>query len=222
MSAATPSPATAAATAGTGGSGHMTSITARAGYMMGANVEREWTPEHAAAWEGFLELGKRVRRDAEDLLDAYEDLGVSGLGILGRLARAENRTLRQTGLAEAVGRGLTGLLPIHGPFSLLVASTLAAALLSETTSNTASANMIVPVVISISQASGFDPLLPALGATMGSSLGFMLPVSSPCNAIVYGSGLVPLKKMMRHGVALDFAGALVVVAVVSLLGSFVS
>ena len=107
MSAATPSPATAAATAGTGGSGHMTSITARAGYMMGANVEREWTPEHAAAWEGFLELGKRVRRDAEDLLDAYEDLGVSGLGILGRLARAENRTLRQTGLAEAMGLSLS-------------------------------------------------------------------------------------------------------------------
>ena len=128
----------------------------------------------------------------------------------------------QTGLAEAAGRGLTGLLPIHGPFSLLVASTLAAALLSETTSNTASANMIVPVVISIAQASGFDPLLPALGATLGSSLGFMLPVSSPCNAIVYGSGLVPLRRMMRYGIALDVAGALIVVGIVWTLGRFVS
>jgi sodium-dependent dicarboxylate transporter 2/3/5 len=127
----------------------------------------------------------------------------------------------ETGLAEATGRGLTGLLPVNGPFSLLVASTLVAVLLSETTSNTASANMIVPVVISIAAASKIDPLLPALGATMGASLGFMLPVSTPCNAIVYGSGLVPLRSMMRYGLALDVAGAVVVVAVVSLLGRFV-
>lgn len=127
----------------------------------------------------------------------------------------------QSGLAEATGRGLTGLLPIHGPFSLLVAATLVAVLLSETTSNTASANMIVPVVISIAQAGGYDPLLPALGATLGASLGFMLPVSTPCNAIVYGSGLVPLRSMVRHGVVLDLAGAVVVVAVVWLLGPFV-
>jgi sodium-dependent dicarboxylate transporter 2/3/5 len=128
----------------------------------------------------------------------------------------------QTGLAEATGRGLTGLLPIHGPFSLLVASTMVAALLSETTSNTAAANMVVPVVISISQAGGFDPLLPALGATMGSSLGFMLPVSSPCNAIVYGSGLIPLRSMMRYGIALDVAGTAIVVGVVWVLGRFLS
>ncbi len=127
----------------------------------------------------------------------------------------------QSGLAEATGRGLTGLLPIHGPFSLLVAATLVAVLLSETTSNTASANMIVPVVISIAQAGGYDPLLPALGATLGASLGFMLPVSTPCNAIVYGSGLVPLRSMVRHGLVLDLAGAGVVVAVVWLLGPFV-
>lgn len=126
----------------------------------------------------------------------------------------------QSGLAEAAGRGLTGLLPIHGAFSLLVASTLVAALLSETTSNTAAANMVVPVVISIAKAGGFDPLLPALGATMGSSLGFMLPVSTPCNAIVYGSGLVPLRSMMRYGIALDLAGTAVVVAVVWTLGRF--
>ena len=97
----------------------------------------------------------------------------------------------QTGLAEAMGRGLTGLLPVEGEFGLLVASVLFATVLSETTSNTASANMVVPVVISIARAAGMDPVEPALGATLASSLGFMLPVSTPCNAIVYGSGLVP-------------------------------
>jgi sodium-dependent dicarboxylate transporter 2/3/5 len=123
----------------------------------------------------------------------------------------------QTGLAEAMGRGLTGLLPIEGSFGMLVASVLVAVLLSETTSNTAAANMVVPVVISIAHAAGFDPLEPALGATMAASLGFMLPVSTPCNAIVYGSGHIPLNRMIRHGLVLDLAGIVVIVTMVRLL-----
>ncbi|MGH7527942.1 MAG: SLC13 family permease [Gemmatimonadales bacterium] len=123
----------------------------------------------------------------------------------------------QTGLAEAMGRGLTGLLPLHGSFGLLVASVLVAVLLSETTSNTASANMVVPVVISVARASGVDPLEPALGATFAASLGFMLPVSTPCNAIVYGSGLIPLGRMIRYGAMLDVAGIVVIVALVRAL-----
>ncbi|HEU5305296.1 MAG TPA: SLC13 family permease, partial [Gemmatimonadales bacterium] len=127
----------------------------------------------------------------------------------------------ETGLAEALGRGLTGLLPIHGSFGMLAASVLVAVVLSETTSNTAAANMVVPVVISIARAAGLDPLEPALGATMAASLGFMLPVSTPCNAIVYGSGLVPLQKMIRHGLALDVAGIVVIVTLVRLLSPLV-
>ena len=127
----------------------------------------------------------------------------------------------QTGLAEAMGRGLTGVLPIEGSFGMLVASVLVAVVLSETTSNTASANMVVPVVISIAQAAGLDPVEPALGATMAASLGFMLPVSTPCNAIVYGSGYIPLGQMMRHGLALDLAGIVVIVTLVRLLSPLI-
>ncbi len=123
----------------------------------------------------------------------------------------------RTGLAEAMGRGLTGLLPIEGSFGLLVGSVVFAALLSETTSNTAAANMVVPVVISIAHAAGMDPLEPALGATLASSLGFMMPVSTPCNAIVYGSGYIPLGRMIRWGLALDLAGVVVIIAVVRAL-----
>jgi sodium-dependent dicarboxylate transporter 2/3/5 len=123
----------------------------------------------------------------------------------------------QTGLAEAIGRGFTSWLPLRGEFGLLVASVVIAVLVSEATSNTASANMVVPVVISIATAAGVDPLVPALGATLASSLGFMLPVSTPCNAIVYGSGYVPLSRMIRYGALLDVAGIVVVIAVVSLL-----
>ncbi|HLM67338.1 MAG TPA: anion permease, partial [Longimicrobium sp.] len=120
-------------------------------------------------------------------------------------------------LAEAVGRGITSFLPLHGDFGLLVASVIVAVLVSETTSNTASANMVVPVVISIATAAGVDPLPPALGATMAASLGFMLPVSTPCNAIVYGSGYVPLMRMVRYGIILDVIGIVVIVAAVSVL-----
>ncbi len=123
----------------------------------------------------------------------------------------------ETGLAEAIGRGITGLLPLEGSFGMLVASVVAAVLLSETTSNTASANMIVPVVISIAGAAQLDALEPALGATFAASLGFMLPVSTPCNAIVYGSGYIPLGRMIRWGLILDLVGALVVIALVRLL-----
>jgi len=120
----------------------------------------------------------------------------------------------QTGLAEAVGRGLTGLLPFSGSFGLLVASVVVAVIVSETTSNTASANMVVPVAIAIATTQGQDPFIPALGATLGASLGFMLPVSTPCNAIVYGSGYIPLMKMVRYGILLDIVGAIVIIAFV--------
>ncbi len=126
-----------------------------------------------------------------------------------------------TGLAAAVGRGLTGLLPVSSGLGLLVASTLVATLVSEATSNTASANIVVPVVIAIARAAGADPLEPALGATFGSSLGFMLPVSTPCNAIVYGSGHIPLGRMMRYGFLLDVAGVAVIVVVVRTLAPLV-
>src|SRR3954468_20788457 len=124
----------------------------------------------------------------------------------------------QTGLAEAMGRGLTGLLPIEGSFGLLVASVIVAVILSETTSNTAAANMVVPVVISVASGAGLDPFEPALGATMAASLGFMLPVSTPCNAIVYGSGLIPLGRMIRYGLVLDVAGIVVILSLVRVLG----
>ena len=81
--------------------------------------------------------------------------------------------------------------------------------------------MVVPVVIAIAQAQGADPFIPALGATFAASLGFMLPVSTPCNAIVYGSGYIPLMKMVKYGILLDIVGAIVIISLVWLLGPLV-
>jgi len=127
----------------------------------------------------------------------------------------------RTGLAEALGHALTTRLGIQTMPGLVLVSTACATLLSETTSNTASANMIVPVVIAFAHSAGLDPVLPAVGATFGASLGFMLPVSTPTNAIVYSSGRIPLVTMMRHGLLLDIFGVVAVAAVLLLLGPLI-
>jgi sodium-dependent dicarboxylate transporter 2/3/5 len=123
-----------------------------------------------------------------------------------------------TGLAEAMGRGIASWLPAQSTVALTVLFTATAIVMSEAASNTASANMIVPVAIAVAQAAGVNPLQPALGATLGASMGFMMPISTPPNAIVYSSGYVPIGAMMKHGIALDVAGFAVIVALVSGMG----
>jgi sodium-dependent dicarboxylate transporter 2/3/5 len=123
-----------------------------------------------------------------------------------------------TGLAEALGRGITSWLPSQTELSLIVLFTAVAIVMSEAASNTASANMIVPIAIAVSQAAGVDPMQPALAATLGASMGFMMPISTPPNAIIYSSGHVPITAMMRHGIALDAAGFVVIVLLVQVLG----
>jgi sodium-dependent dicarboxylate transporter 2/3/5 len=118
-----------------------------------------------------------------------------------------------TGLAEWLGSGLAHQLQAHSTLGLVALFTAAAIFLSETTSNTASATMVVPVAIAVAQAAGVDPLAPALAASLGASMGFMLPVSTPPNAIVYGSGCVPLLKMVKFGVVLDLVAFAVIVPV---------
>jgi sodium-dependent dicarboxylate transporter 2/3/5 len=124
----------------------------------------------------------------------------------------------QTGLAEAVGEGITAWLPSHTPAALTLLFTGVALVLSEATSNTAAANVVVPIAIAVAQAAGVRPIEPALGATLGASMGFMMPVSTPPNAIVYSSGYVPITAMMRYGILLDIVGFVVITALVLLLG----
>ena len=123
-----------------------------------------------------------------------------------------------TGLAKATGDALTGWLPSQTPFGLIVMFTGLAILISEATSNTASANMIVPVAIAVSQSAGVNPILPALGATLGASMGFMMPISTAPNAIVYSSGYIPITKMMKFGAALDVVAFVLIVSFLTIFG----
>ena len=126
-----------------------------------------------------------------------------------------------TGLATAMGEAVTSWLPSQTTVVLTLIFTAAAIMLSETASNTASANMIVPIAIAVSQAAGVPPLEPVLGATLGASMGFMMPISTAPNAIVYSSGYIPLGQMVRHGVVLDVIGFIVIVSVVLTLAPII-
>jgi sodium-dependent dicarboxylate transporter 2/3/5 len=115
-----------------------------------------------------------------------------------------------TGLAEHLGKTLMQVLGTSSQWGITAIAIGLGVMMSEATSNTASANMVIPVMIAISQASGINPLPPALGACLGASFGFMLPVSTPPNAIVYSSGLVPITKMIRTGIFFDILGFLII------------
>jgi sodium-dependent dicarboxylate transporter 2/3/5 len=182
-------------------------------------------PESVAALTGALLLFLLpVRWRARQFTLTWEEAVRIDWGIIllfgGGLAMGE--LAFSTGLAEAFGRGITSWLPAQSAFTLTVLFTAVAIVMSEAASNTASANMVVPVAIAVAQAAGVNPLQPALGATLGASMGFMMPISTPPNAIVYSSGYVPIGAMMRHGFALDVAGFVVIVSLVGSTGWFVA
>jgi sodium-dependent dicarboxylate transporter 2/3/5 len=116
------------------------------------------------------------------------------------------RMMFSTGLAKSLGSGLMEATGAHGLWQITGVSIAVAIALSELASNTASASMVIPVMVALAKEAGVSPLPPALGATLGASYGFMLPVSTPPNAIVYGTGLVRIGQMVRAGVLLDFIG----------------
>ncbi|MBI5881731.1 MAG: anion permease [Elusimicrobia bacterium] len=114
--------------------------------------------------------------------------------------------LFDTGLADSLGKGLVSLLGVKTAFGTAGVYGALALVTSELSSNTASANVAVPTALALSKAVGVHPVYPALAATLASSFGFLLPVSTPPNALVYGTGRVRLKDMMRLGLALDVFG----------------
>ena len=129
--------------------------------------------------------------------------------------------LADTGLAETIGNGASDTLGLGSSIAITVFAVILAILVSETTSNTASASVVVPIIIPIAMSAGVDPLTPALAATFAASFGFMLPVSTPQNAIVYGSGTVPITNMIRSGFSFDILGAILIVLLLPLMASVV-
>jgi sodium-dependent dicarboxylate transporter 2/3/5 len=123
----------------------------------------------------------------------------------------------KTGLSKWVGDLIVTFM--GGEPSLLMMTlifSIMALLLSELTSHTAATNMIGPLGITAAVSAGFSPVPVAVAIALSSSLGFMLPVSTPPNAIVYASGYIPITKMIKTGVYIDFIGILCVTIPIAL------
>lgn len=128
-----------------------------------------------------------------------------------------------TGLSGWIGNGIKEALGGNPSEWLFVGVFCVVALvMSELTSHTASTNLIGPIAIGAAISLGFSPIPVAVGIALASSLGFMLPVSTPPNAIVYSSGYVPITKMIKSGAIIDFVGIiLVTIPVVMLVVKYV-
>lgn len=123
-----------------------------------------------------------------------------------------------TGLADVIGKSFISMGGSAASLALITfLSVSLSVFLTELTSNTASANMIIPIIIAISQAASINPLPPVLGSAIGCSFAFMLPVATPPNAIIYGSGMIRLPQMMRFGIWLNLSGILLIWAIITFL-----
>lgn len=112
--------------------------------------------------------------------------------------------MNATGLAETFGAAIADATGVQSSWVLALIAIVMALLISETTSNTASVGIVVPIIIPIALAIGVDPIIPAMAGVFGANAGAMLPVSTPPNAIVYGSGYVPMIKMITTtGIFID-------------------
>lgn len=125
-----------------------------------------------------------------------------------------------SGASQYLGGELAGLADAP-PLLLLFVVCAMVCFLSELASNTALAQVVLPVLGSMAAATGIHPLFLMVPATLAASCGFMLPVATPPNAIVFGTRRVRTHEMVRAGVAIDWMGIAVVTIAMYVWGRFV-
>ena len=124
---------------------------------------------------------------------------------------------RQTGLSEWIGTQLTVLEGFH-ILIIITLSTLLVLVLTEITSNTATATMILPVLAALALALHIHPFALMVPAAMAANCAFMLPVGTPPNAIIFGTGKIRIIEMVRVGFFVNlFALLLIVLAIYYLM-----
>jgi len=156
-------------------------------------------PRERGAGRGLLEW-----REVESLPWGMLFLFGGGFAIAGEF--------QASGLSDAVGTAMASWVEWPTPF-LIAAIAAGVSLLTEVTSNTATTNILMPILSAAAIEGGLNPLILLLPAVLSASFAFMLPVGTAPNAIVFATGLVPIRTMMRVGVLLNILGTLVVLAV---------
>jgi len=125
-----------------------------------------------------------------------------------------------SGLGDLVGNAFASW-QVNSPTLAVFSISFVLTFLTEITSNTAITNLILPVIAEASKALQIDPRLLMIPATLSASCAFMMPVASPTQAIVFGSGYVSIKDMIKGGLWFNFIGILLVSVVFLVWGRFV-
>lgn len=116
----------------------------------------------------------------------------------------------KTGLVRALGQNAFDWLGTEDVWAITALAIAGGIVLSEFTSNAATATALIPVVAAICTEAEVDELMPLMGVTFAASFGSALPVSTPPNAIVYGSGLIPARRMIVAGLGFDLACGVII------------
>lgn len=110
--------------------------------------------------------------------------------------------ISDSGLAGWIGSAFAGLEGVHALFLIMLAVTFTI-FLTEVTSNTATAAAFLPILASVALGMGLDPMILTVPAAVAASCAFMLPVATPPNAVVYGSGRISIPQMARAGLVVN-------------------
>ncbi len=121
-----------------------------------------------------------------------------------------------SGVSAAMGNALSVLGDV-APYLIVLVICLGVTFLTEATSNTATTTLLMPIMGATAVAVSADPLLFMIPAAMSASCAFMLPVATAPNVIMFSTGRVPIARMVREGVVLNFVGAAVISVVCYLL-----
>lgn len=162
----------------------------------------------------LIPSGERTEKGERKRLLDWDTAADIPWGILilfgGGLAIAAS--FKQTGLDESIGTSLKAITDLP-PVLVVLVLCLAVTFLTEVTSNTATATLLMPILAAMAIAAGLDPATYMIPAALSCSFAFMLPVATPPNAIVFGSERLEIKDMVRKGFWLNIIGAFVITAV---------
>ena len=114
-----------------------------------------------------------------------------------------------SGVSAAMGNALAVLGDV-APYLIVLAICLGVTFLTEATSNTATTTLLMPIMGATAVAVSADPLLFMIPAAMSASCAFMLPVATAPNVIMFSTGRIPISRMVREGVVLNFVGAAII------------
>ena len=135
-----------------------------------------------------------------------------GYSLAGAMTRSE--------LGDWIGQHVAGLAG-YPTVVLVIVVVVMIVFLTEITSNTPTAAAFVPILFGVAGGLGVDPILFLVPATVAASCAFMLPVATPPNAIVFGSGYVPIKSMIRAGICLNAVSIVLIPVWTYLVGRWV-